>query len=423
MPPKTSRCTTTLQSPPHPFHWSFQTHQTLQMGKKLFTTLYENENLHIPDHFIESGEEYGERIAFANIECEDLRKLITSCEELSINHLWKWCHHKKQQLSPTTLILNISTINLRATLHRNSPESKECIISQRPLHTTHNLDTYLSDANKLLKDKGYFFCNCRTSGVKKQIIYNKYPIGLRTIIYFGHYLWHRVSPKVYPFNKLYFLLTKGKNRIFNRVEILGRLYHAGFEVVYEGTSQGTFFAIGRKVRQPITVGTPSISPIIRLRRVGHHGKIIEVYKFRTMYSYSEYIQSYVYDHNQLDESGKFANDYRISTTGKWLRRLWLDELPMIVNLLKGEMKLVGVRPLSEHYLSLYTPEMQKLHISVKPGLLPPFYYEKHTPSTPEEVQESERRYIESYHKRPLYTDWRYFWGIVRNILFNRKRSH
>lgn len=393
------------------------------MSKHLYSTQYENDNQHVPAHFIEYGEEYGEHIAFTHIECEDLRNLLTSCDNLSLNHLWRWCHQNSHRVAPTTLILNIPITNLTATLHRNSPESKDCIITQRPLHTTYNLDEYLFDANKLLKDKGYLICNCRTSGVKKQIIYSKYPAGLRTIIYFIHYLWHRVFPKVSPLDKIYFLFTKGKNRTFNRVEILGRLYHAGFEVVYEGTSQGTFFAIGRKVRQPITVGTPSVSPLIKLRRVGHKGKIIEVYKFRTMYSYSEYIQSYVYEHNQLDESGKFANDYRISTTGKWLRRLWLDELPMIVNLLKGEMKLVGVRPLSEHYLSLYTPEMQQLHTSVKPGLLPPFYYEERTPSTPEEVQESERRYIEAYHKRPLLTDWRYFWGIVHNILFNRKRSH
>lgn len=393
------------------------------MSKPSYTTQYENDNLRLPPHFTEIGEEYGERIAFSKIECKDLRDLVTSTNELSIKHLWQWCHQNSQKISPSTLILNIPINNLTATIHRNRPESKDCIISQRPLHTINNLDQYLFDVNSLLKERGYILCNCRTSGVKKQILFSKNPIGLRTLIYFTHYLWHRVIPKVNPLDRLYFLITKGKNRTFNRVEILGRLYHAGFEVIYEGTTNGTFFAIGRKVRQPITDGTPSISPIIKLRRVGHHGKIIEVYKFRTMYSYSEYIQSYVYDHNQLDETGKFANDYRISTTGKWLRRLWLDELPMFANMLKGEMKLVGVRPLSEHYLSLYTPEMQRLHTSVKPGMLPPFYYEKNTPSTPEEVQESERRYIEAYQKHPLLTDWRYFWGIVRNILIKRKRSH
>ena len=95
---------------------------------------------------------------------------------------------------------------------------------------------------------------------------------------------------------------------------------------------------------------------------------------------------------------------------------------MIVNVLKGQMKLFGVRPLSRHYFSLYTPEMQQLRIKVKPGLIPPFYYEAETPKTIEDVQASERRYIEAYLANPRTTDWKYFWGTVRNILFRHKRS-
>ena len=93
---------------------------------------------------------------------------------------------------------------------------------------------------------------------------------------------------------------------------------------------------------------------------------------------------------------------------------------MIINLLKRQMKLVGVRPLSLHYYSLYTPEMQQLRIKVKPGLLPPFYSDM--PQTLEEVQESERKYIEAYMKAPFRTDWKYFWRIVKNIVFKKKRS-
>ena len=96
---------------------------------------------------------------------------------------------------------------------------------------------------------------------------------------------------------------------------------------------------------------------------------------------------------------------------------------MAINILKGQMKLVGVRPLSRQYFNMYTPEMKELRIRVKPGLLPPFYYEATTPETLEDVQASEKRYIEAYHKHPFATDWRYFWGTVGNILFKHKRSH
>lgn len=393
------------------------------MRKPFFTTQYENDSKRLPEHFKEIGEEFSEHIAFSQIECDDLRRLLTSTNTLSLRHIWDWVHRNQRTLASSTLAVNISVSNLTATLNKYGKETMECILVQRPVNAIRELDPFLFTANDLLKENGYIFCNSRTSGVKKRLIYDKYPFIIRDIYYFAHYLWHRVCPKVKPINKLYFHITKGNNRTFNRVEILGRLYHAGFEVLYEGTTNGTFFVIGRKARMPITEGGPSTAPLIKLRRVGQYGKIIEVYKFRTMYSYSEYIQSYVYEHNSLDESGKFAHDYRVNTTGKWLRKLWLDEIPMIINLLKGEMKLVGVRPLSEHYLSLYTPEMQELHTSVKPGLLPPFYYEKVTPSCPEEVQASERRYIEAYKKHPIRTDWKYFWGIVHNILFNKKQSH
>ncbi len=78
--------------------------------------------------------------------------------------------------------------------------------------------------------------------------------------------------------------------------------------------------------------------------------------------------------------------------------------------------------MSHQYFNLYSPEVQQLRIQCKPGLLPPFYYEAQTPETLEEVQKSERRYLEAYLANPLATDWRYFWGIIGNIIFHRKHS-
>jgi lipopolysaccharide/colanic/teichoic acid biosynthesis glycosyltransferase len=95
---------------------------------------------------------------------------------------------------------------------------------------------------------------------------------------------------------------------------------------------------------------------------------------------------------------------------------------MLWNVLKGDMKWVGVRPLTQHFFSLYTPEMQQLRTKVRPGMLPPFYYEKKTPMGLDEIQASERRYIEAYLEHPFLTDWRYFWGTVYNILIKSKRS-
>ena len=124
----------------------------------------------------------------------------------------------------------------------------------------------------------------------------------------------------------------------------------------------------------------------------------------------------------LQEGGKFTHDIRVSTLGKFMRRCWLDELPMILNFLKGDMKLVGVRPISKHYFSLYSPELQELRTKVKPGLLPPFYADM--PKTLDEIQASELKYLNMCIKKGAFiTDIVYMWKIFVNIVFKRARSH
>jgi lipopolysaccharide/colanic/teichoic acid biosynthesis glycosyltransferase len=139
-----------------------------------------------------------------------------------------------------------------------------------------------------------------------------------------------------------------------------------------------------------------------------------------MHAYSEYIQGYVFEQNKLQHGGKFNNDFRVTTIGKVFRRLWIDEFPMLINLLKGDMKLFGVRPLSQHYFDLYTEELREKRIKYKPGLVPPFYVD--LPKTLPEIMESEMRYLQLYEKHPYLTDFRYFRKAMWNILFKHARS-
>ena len=282
------------------------------------------------------------------------------------------------------------------------------------------INRYFIRLNEILPDKGVFAIGGVVSDVRKQSIYNTYPPIIRTIVYVFDFIWNRLFPKLVFFKKIYFAFTKGKHRVFPRSEIMGRLYSCGFEIVSEQVVNDHFFVVVQKTKPPFDDKNPSYGPLIRLRRVGKGGKIIGVYKFRTMHAYSEYLQAYIYKHNALQEGGKIANDYRVSTFGRFMRKFWIDELPMVLNIIKGDLKLVGVRPLSKHYFSLYTPEMQDLRIKVKPGLLPPFYVDM--PKTLEEVQESERKYIEAYLKHPFRTDWHYFWAIMKTIFIKHKHS-
>jgi lipopolysaccharide/colanic/teichoic acid biosynthesis glycosyltransferase len=104
-----------------------------------------------------------------------------------------------------------------------------------------------------------------------------------------------------------------------------------------------------------------------------------------------------------------------------MRKYWLDELPMLINLARGNMKLVGVRPLSAQYFSLYSKELQELRTKFKPGLLPPFYADM--PKTLEEIEKSEMNYLLLCTKNGTFlTDIKYFFLIIRNILFRSARS-
>jgi lipopolysaccharide/colanic/teichoic acid biosynthesis glycosyltransferase len=158
-----------------------------------------------------------------------------------------------------------------------------------------------------------------------------------------------------------------------------------------------------------------------MRRVGKYGKLITVYKIRTMHPYAEYLQAYIYKINNLQKGGKFKDDFRITTWGKVLRRLWIDEIPMIINIFKGQLKFVGVRRLSRQYLSLYTKELIEKRKSIKPGLVPPYYADM--PDSLEGIMESEMRYIDAYKANPLLTDFKYFFKASSNIIINKARSN
>ncbi len=295
------------------------------------------------------------------------------------------------------------------------------IVHNKSLNKIRHINTLFSFSNYKLEDGGYIACRCVTSTIRKERIMSQMPRPLNRIVYFFDYLHHRVIPKLQGFNSIYYVLTKGERRVLTRVEVLGRLYRAGFDVVYERVLNGEFSVVAKKIQEPIRHDKPSNGPLIRLKRNGKNGKVIGVYKFRTMHAYSEYLQPYMYKTEGLaKDGGRYGNDYRINKTGAFMRKVFIDELPMLINWLKGDLKLVGVRPLSNHYFSLYTKEFQELRLKVKPGLIPPFYVDK--PKSIEEKQESERRYIEAYLKNPISTDWNYFWRIFNSIFFKGTRS-
>ena len=356
------------------------------------------------------------RVMKENVE---LRHLLRDAQGKTVAELTLWLESYKPKLSSESLVIDTDDAKQIEALGERNPQ---LLINTRDMSRIRHLNTLLNRSNEVLADEGIMLCLSSTSGLRRMQFLTRHPGLIGRVQYYFHFIWHRIFSRQRLTRWLYMWVTKGTNRSFPRVEILGRLNRAGFNVIFERFQGGVFFLLGQKRRVPIWDDDPTNGLLVKLPRIGYQGKQIGVYKVRTMYPYSEYLQPYMYEANGLGEEGKFKSDFRVNQLGRRIRGTWIDEIPMVINLFKGQLKLVGVRPLSRHYLSLYTSEMRDMHISVKPGLLPPFYYEEKTPQTIEEVQDSERRYIEAYRKHPFRTDWRYFWGIWGNIFFKHKRS-
>ncbi|MCK5011093.1 MAG: sugar transferase, partial [Deltaproteobacteria bacterium] len=295
------------------------------------------------------------------------------------------------------------------------------IVNLKRVNDIRFINKFFETINVKLPVEGRLIGCAETKDLRKARILRKFPPGLNWIYYFFDYIIKRVLPKFQLTKNIYFILTRGQNRVLTRAEILGRLYSCGFEVEDETFVNGRYFFSMSKVSEPVYPKNPTYGMLVRLPRVGYKGEIIRVYKMRTMHPYAEYLQSYVYNKHSLQDGGKFHNDFRISSAGRIMRALWLDELPMLLNWMRGELKLVGVRPISEQYYSLYSKDHQKRRIRYKPGLVPPFYAD--LPKTLEEIEDSESKYLDAYDKHPFRSNWRYFWKAWYNIIFKRARSH
>ena len=303
------------------------------------------------------------------------------------------------------------------------------VMNVNALHTFINLkrindisepNEFFRQVNRKLPKGGYYIGCVETIKLRRKRILAKFHNLISYPYYFFDFIIKRIFPKLKPTRKIYSILTRDVNRVMSLTEALGRLTACGFEVNEVKDIGYSCFFVCHKVEPALDQETTNYGIFIKLKRVGKDGRLFNVYKFRTMHPYAEYLQGYVHGQNNLADGCKFNNDFRITSWGRVMRKLWIDELPMLINLFRGEMKLVGVRPLSEQYFELYPEELQQQRTRNKPGLVPPFYAD--LPVTFDELLESERKYLEAYEKSPWLTDFKYFWAAWINIIFRKARS-
>ena len=287
---------------------------------------------------------------------------------------------------------------------------------------THNPNEVFTHLRTLINDDQYVAFGIVTAeNIKRQLVSQSSALFFNCYYPF-HFLLRRVLPKLKGFRNLARVLQIPID--MSKAEIMGRLIYTGFELIdVVETDQKTILVAKRSPSTNSSATKPLCSEgfLLRMQRIGRYARPIHVYKLRSMHPYAEYVQAYIHETQGLADGGKFHNDFRVTTGGKLLRKFWLDEIPMLYNLLKGELKLVGVRPITEQYFSLYPESAKAIRLNHKPGMLPPFYAD--LPKTFEEIVQSELTYLQAYEKAPLQTDLRYLRQILTNILIHKARSN
>jgi len=319
-------------------------------------------------------------------------------------------------LNADTRIL-LSTEN-NTYVNEKKIDNLRVVINLNSVNHIRNINKYLVSIHKLLPDTGIIIGNVETYSLRKDRIFEKFKMFGKAVFFFD-FIFNRVFPRLFLCDRIYKLITRDSYHVLSKAEMLGRVVYNGYDIIDFKEIKGQLYFVAMKTHEPSEFPA-SFHPLIKLRRVGKKGKMMDVYKFRTMHPYSEYLQRFIVDLNGYNEVGKPANDFRVTSWGKIMRKLWLDELPQLINVILGQMKLVGVRPLSKARFEELPKEVQKARIKHKPGCFPP-YVALCMPDSEQNI-EAEVIYMRDKEKNPYTTDLKYFFKSVYNIMSNKIRS-
>lgn len=152
------------------------------------------------------------------------------------------------------------------------------------------------------------------------------------------------------------------------------------------------------------------------KRIGKNGKPFKMYKFRSMCVDAEQQLERLAALNERDgPTFKITHDPRVTRVGRFIRKTCIDELPQLINILRGEMSLVGPRPPLPNEVAVYTP-YQMRRLGVTPGLTCFWQATKGEDTTFEEWVEMDLKYIR---ERSLKTDIKILFLTVRVVLLGK----
>lgn len=141
-----------------------------------------------------------------------------------------------------------------------------------------------------------------------------------------------------------------------------------FDIVFAVIGIAVLFVPLLIISLIIVIDSPGASPVYVQERVGKDGRKFRFYKLRSMIPHAEQQLDDLLDRNEMEGPAfKMKDDPRITRFGRFIRRTSIDELPQLLNILKGDMSFVGPRPPLPREVALYTPEQHR-RLSITPGL-------------------------------------------------------
>lgn len=325
-----------------------------------------------------------------------------------------------------------SVVTLRDMNDGSAADEAALVVGTLPLNNVNRLNNYLKYCSARVAMGGYFAASYVPMETALARLKARYPAWLYPAAYLWHFVRYRTLPKIPWLDRIYFSplfagidrmarsITGGRDRALTKAEVWGRLAYYGMEVIHESEADDLRYTIAQRVAMPVANRKPSYYAVVALEKVGLDGKVIRLHKIRSMYPFSEFLQKKIFQTHGLSNTGKFRDDFRLTDYGPLIRRSWIDEIPGIFDWLRGDVKLVGMRATSPHFLSLYPELVYRLYIQVKPGLVPPIFDEKTTGF--DEIVAIEEEYLTRYLQAPIRTDLLYFWYTFRDIFIRKVRS-
>ena len=160
----------------------------------------------------------------------------------------------------------------------NHPGKLNAILNLSKVNNIRYINKFFEKTNSILGNDSFFIVCFETITARKE----RHRLGNIPVIrdlWFGiEFVFLRVFPKVWGLKKMYFLFTRGRNRLLSKAEVMGRLVSCGFKIEASEAFNGLTYVVCKKVKEPEFNMHVSYGPLFKMKRIGKNGKMPNIYR-------------------------------------------------------------------------------------------------------------------------------------------------